>query len=237
MGAKYGLVLFFLIVCSLQAFAATIHGNVYGLSLEKVKGASLEVNTTPLQVFIATDGTYSFEIPRGTYLISAKEKEATRVLAMENRTITVMQDGNYVIDFILFPIIDDDESVDLDFSDVAGEESGWVWIVAAIAMLLLAVFGFFFWKKKNKKEISLPQKTQDTKEGLKPPKAQESTDDDYLARTIAIIKKHGGRATQKDIRKEIPLSEAKISLLITELEHKGKIEKIKKGRGNVVILK
>jgi uncharacterized membrane protein len=56
-------------------------------------------------------------------------------------------------------------------------------------------------------------------------------------RVLEIIKKHGGRTTQKDIRKELPLSEGKISLMITELEHQGKIEKIKKGRGNIIIMK
>ncbi len=35
----------------------------------------------------------------------------------------------------------------------------------------------------------------------------------------------------------LDLSEAKISLILTELEHKGKVEKIKKGRGNVILLK
>ena len=54
---------------------------------------------------------------------------------------------------------------------------------------------------------------------------------------IKIIKREGGRTTQKYIRKQIPLSEAKISLMIAELEHKGIIEKIKKGRGNIIILK
>ena len=52
-----------------------------------------------------------------------------------------------------------------------------------------------------------------------------------------MIRKEGGRATQKDIRKQIPLSEAKISLMLAELEHKGVVEKIKKGRGNIIILK
>jgi len=40
------------------------------------------------------------------------------------------------------------------------------------------------------------------------------------------------------LRKEmLYLSEAKISLILTELEHKGKIEKIKKGRGNVIVVR
>ena len=68
-------------------------------------------------------------------------------------------------------------------------------------------------------------------------KPEEKYEDDDLDHVIKIIKQEGGRATQKDIRKQIPLSEAKISLMIAELEHKGIVEKIKKGRGNIIILK
>ena len=53
---------------------------------------------------------------------------------------------------------------------------------------------------------------------------------------LEILEKEGGRATQKEIRKHIPLSEAKISLMIAELEHQGKVKKVKKGRGNIIIL-
>ena len=42
--------------------------------------------------------------------------------------------------------------------------------------------------------------------------------------------------TQKEIRKHFAMGEAKISLLITELEALNKIKKIKKGRSNVIIL-
>ena len=62
-----------------------------------------------------------------------------------------------------------------------------------------------------------------------------NTEEDH--EILRFIKEKGGRVTQKDIRKRFPSSEAKISLLISELEHKGKLEKIKKGRGNIIILK
>jgi uncharacterized membrane protein len=35
----------------------------------------------------------------------------------------------------------------------------------------------------------------------------------------------------------LPLSEAKISLIVTELEHTNKVVKVKKGRGNVILVK
>ena len=54
-------------------------------------------------------------------------------------------------------------------------------------------------------------------------------------KSYASAKAYG--MTQKEIRKNIPYSEAKVSLWITELESDGKIKKIKKGRGNVIALK
>jgi uncharacterized membrane protein len=60
----------------------------------------------------------------------------------------------------------------------------------------------------------------------------------YLNRALDIIKNNDGRITQKDLRREMmDLSESKVSSIITELEHKGKIEKIKRGRGNIILLK
>ncbi len=53
---------------------------------------------------------------------------------------------------------------------------------------------------------------------------------------IQFIREHDGRVVQANIVKHFPLSEAKISLMLTELESMGKIKKIKKGRGNVIIL-
>ena len=62
----------------------------------------------------------------------------------------------------------------------------------------------------------------------------ESQLDEYATSVMQIIKKEK-RTTQKELRKEIPLSEAKISLIVSDLEDKGKIRKIKKGRGNILI--
>ena len=87
-------------------------------------------------------------------------------------------------------------------------------------------------KKKNKKS--------DVKNGAIDNKSKIEktpfTGEFDINKIVDILKKEGGRATQKDIRKEAPLSEAKISLMIAELEHKGIIKKIKKGRGNIIVL-
>ncbi|MFC1741702.1 helix-turn-helix transcriptional regulator [Nanoarchaeota archaeon] len=68
-------------------------------------------------------------------------------------------------------------------------------------------------------------------------KAEHHDIDDDLQSIVRFMKKEGGRTTQKELRKQIPLSEAKISLMVSELEHKGVVEKVKKGRGNIIILR
>ncbi len=97
-------------------------------------------------------------------------------------------------------------------------ESKFNWSLVLIPILLILVLSYFFFKRKK-------------------PKTEEVKDDASLDRILEIIKQEGGRITQKDLRKHFPLSEAKVSLMITELETKGKLEKIKKGRGNIIILK
>lgn len=71
----------------------------------------------------------------------------------------------------------------------------------------------------------------------------QCTDDRYsslpddLRELIAILAKNGNRMTQKDLRGILRRhSEAKVSLMITDLEDRGLVRKIKKGRGNVIIL-
>jgi len=91
-------------------------------------------------------------------------------------------------------------------------------------IVLASVFLFFILKlntKLIKKEVQEEIKIMDTD----------------LNKILSLLKKNKGRMTQREIRKEFPLSEAKVSLMITELESMDKVKKIKKGRGNVIIFK
>ena len=218
----------FILSCSFVN-AATVYGNIYDLSLSKVSGASVEVNTTPQQYFVSKDGSYSFDIPNGFYVIKA-ELRNNGIVAFESRNISVNQEGNYVIDLILFPSFEeeDDISQDIEITIPETEEKNFTSIFALIFVFILGAIVYFVFKGRKK------EKTQEDKsEGKEVVEDSEK----YLDKITDIIKKEGGRTTQKGIRKEIPLSEAKISLMIAELEHKGVIEKIKKGRGNIIILK
>ena len=210
--------------------AANIYGTVYDLSLKKVNNARVEINTQPKQFMITPNGTYSFNVPNGAYTIKAQLIQKTAVIAFIQEDITIKQDGTYVLDLILFPDVEEGiEAVEIDVNEnIIEKEKNNILIVSFILIILgiILIVIYYFKIKKHKKEI------KGEEDGTN---KEESYND--LQQIIKIIKQEGGRATQRDIRKQIPLSEAKISLMIAELEHKGVIEKIKKGRGNIIILK
>ncbi len=214
------------------AGAATIYGTVYDLSLKRANNARVEINTVPNQFVVAQNGSYSFNAPNGIYKIKAEIMEKNRVIASVEENATVAQDGLYVVDLILFPNVEEgveDLNVDVNSSLAdAGKTTNKTFVSFIFAIFLaLAIIGlsvYLIIKKKSGQKIEIKQ--------------NENTESDSdLGQLIKIIKQEGGRATQKEIRKQIPLSEAKISLMIAELEHKGVVEKIKKGRGNIIILK
>lgn len=57
-----------------------------------------------------------------------------------------------------------------------------------------------------------------------------------LQEILDILVSQGGRMTQKDMRKRLRYSEGKVSLMLLDLEKRGKIQKFKKGRGNIIFL-
>lgn len=58
-----------------------------------------------------------------------------------------------------------------------------------------------------------------------------------LQEVMDIIRGQRGRITQKELCSRLKCSDAKVSLMLADLERRGLIEKFKKGRGNVVTLK
>lgn len=227
-----GLKLFFclvaLIVLANSAGAATLQGTIYDLSLKKLSNARVEINTSPKQFLVAQNGTYSFNVPNGNYKIRAQLIRRNDVVASVEENITIRNDGYYTLDLILFPNIEEgieDPGIDLN-GVIDDENSDTIFLIGFIILFVSGIIvGIIYYSKTRKKENSTD----------KQPNIKEAEAD--FDQIKNIIAKEGGRATQKDIRKQIPLSEAKISLLIAEMEHKGIVEKIKKGRGNIIILK
>lgn len=202
-----------LVVLSASVLGATIQGNIYDYSLEPMTDVVVTVDSSPRQQIIAKDGSYSFELPDGQYTITANFVENGLLRYSTSESIEVSGDGVYTLDILMFPALDDEAGL-ADFEIGLDEEESrfpryfWALLIAVFAAGLL----WYFKRKKSEPEA-----------------------DETYEKVLAIIRKKR-RITQKDIRNAVPMSEAKISLVISELEDKGLIRKIKKGRGNIIIL-
>ena len=231
---RFAILFLFLLVLLVSASlvnAATIHGTIYDLSLRKLSNVGVEINTSPKQFLVAQNGSYSFDVQNGFYTIKAQLMQKNAILASVQENMTIKQDGSYVLDLILFPDVEEgvgdiDIEVNGDIVEAGNNRIAVGTIVFLALGTILIAFSYF---KKQKNEMHEEKTKTDQKE--------EKYEGNDLEQLIKIIRQEGGRATQKDIRRQIPLSEAKISLMIAELEHKGIIEKIKKGRGHIIILK
>ncbi|MEA3514175.1 MAG: hypothetical protein U9R34_01735 [Nanoarchaeota archaeon] len=227
-----------LLFCIQAVSAAKISGGVYDLSLEKAIDVIIEIDTSPKQKMISKEGSYSFNVPLGNYTITAGRYIDNLLEAYAAEDILIIEEGEYNVDLIIFPYIGDDENLiqegDISLPEILFEEIDAVEekegtdqqiIITAILLVIVLVAIMTAWKHAKK------------------PKKRKQTPVSFISITkelqdiVEVIREKGGRTTQKEIRKQIPLSEAKISLMIAELEDKGIVKKIKKGRGNIIILR
>ena len=202
-------------------YGATLYGSIYDSTLSKTKDVLIIIDSNPSQKFLSKDGSYEFEIPIGDYKLSAQKNE---LKAIEN--ISIIDEGIYVIDLFLFQDLSEEESIynnlDLEIEGLDDREIKYLNLFFLI-IFLMGVFSFII--------IQINKKIQTIRL-----KKHLNLMDDDLNKIIQLLKKNQGRMSQRELRKHFALSEAKISLMITELETEGKLRKIKKGRGNILIL-
>lgn len=216
------LILLLLPLLATSALAATLTGTVYTENLEPARYSMFVINTTPQQRILLVDGVYEVNVPPGIYKMQVAATIDERV--HEDELIVEVKDQeHYIYDFILFPNeIEEDEELpsleeDLLLPEVSRPSTNWIPAVILLIGLTVAVIFLAprkWWGHQQQKE---------------------TTGD--LQQVLNAIKKEGGRTTQKELRKHIPVSEAKLSMMLTELEAEGKIKKIKKGRGNIIVKK
>ena len=235
------------------ASAATLFGTVYDLSLEQAKNVRVSINTVPEQKIIAVNGRYSFNVGPGTYVLTAEQQEGERIIGQVKEDVIVAEDGAFIHDLILEPYVEEEENLvaSMDTLEInigqidEPQRMNYAFIVILIAVVVLVGFLAYRVNKTLKalhSEIRAAEKTVTEQKSVEEKSTDESkkSDDaplaDDLQKIIELLKSQQGRTTQKEIRKQLPQSEAKISLMIAELEKKGLVKKIKKGRGNIIIL-
>ncbi|MEK6969122.1 MAG: hypothetical protein AABW48_01710 [Nanoarchaeota archaeon] len=231
--------LVFVLISSTLVSAATLKGSVYNSNLDLETDVLVEVNSIPPQKYLAKEGDFIFELAPGKYFLTAKKDQ----YYIKEEVEIVSEQGEFVFDLFLIPdFVEEDElwqesEEELEVDYVPSTKT-WTYVVAALIVVYALIRIYKARKKYGPLNLFRKRIGAEAKKTMEEHKQDLAKEPGYLDQAIEILKKHDGRITQKELRKEmLYLSEGKISLIITELEHKGKVEKVKKGRGNVIILK
>ncbi len=272
LAALAGLSLLFLASTASASASSVVHGDVYQWSsFDTMKNVEVVVNSVPVQKMVSIDGSYSFNLTKGSYAIIAVSGANTSDALYARENVTIDQDGgDYVIDLVMFPStgVGDLSTFDENYTAVPPDEPGdsqgsaLMLVAGVVAIVIIAIAaGAFLWLRRKKSAAPISKHDEpiagaetpkappeevfvqqpDVVEPAPPSPAKQSASDSYtlpedLKEVIRIMEKHGGRMTQLDLRKSLPYSEAKVSLMISDLESRGIVKKIKKGRGNILIL-
>ncbi|MFZ3059045.1 MAG: hypothetical protein WA102_04820 [Candidatus Methanoperedens sp.] len=240
---KRRFVLIILLTTSLiaSAQAAKVYGTIYEWSdLETpLKNTIVEVNSTPSQYVVSTTGTYSFNLSPGDYLIKAKYYRNNILEYAAEDEIRIDREGDFIHDLLLFPPTESEYEY-LGDINLTGDlelkpESNLKYYIITLIVFLAALFILFRMRKKKNKPIEegAGETIGISPENIAKTESTELPED--LRGIYELILKKGGRVTQKELRKEIKYGEAKVSLMIADLEDRGLIKKIKKGRANIII--
>jgi uncharacterized membrane protein len=206
------------------AQGATIYGNIYDPVLKKVNNAVVEIDTNPKQKLLAINGTYQFSIPPGDYRITAQFLRGSVRLATEEN-ITIIDDGFYILDLFLYTDLDTDyyfNDTDFDVSPPAFDSPRNYTLFAVLVMLIIASALTYYIR-----ENTIIKKRQIEESNIL---------DDDLKKILSLLRKNKGRLSQKDIGRHFAYTDAKISLMITELEDKKIVRRVKRGRSNIIFL-
>jgi len=236
------LIIVLMLLISIQnCYAATIYGNIYDPDLNQMKGrVEVEVDSSPRQYQVSTDGTYSFFLLVGKYTIKAKYEEHGRLKYLAEERIVVRDEGRFIHDIVMYPSPEEEERlINETIEEPSNKEQTILLFVIIGSVFIVSILLVFYILKKSRKKEHIQEKKEESSESFAEIKEEKEEVEapESLDGIIKIIKENNGRVTQKEIRKQIPLSEAKISLMISELEDKGIVKRIKKGRGNIIILK
>ncbi len=227
-----------------SAQAAKVYGSIYDFSdfekpLENVI-VEVEENSTRVQYKVSVDGTYFFNVSPGRYVIKAKFYNDNNILEFsgEEKLNISQPDESRNLDLILFPPIDSEFEYlgDINLTgEIETNEPDYSNYIIMAALIIISIIIFYIRKKRTKTISKTDEPALLTPEDKNVNNMRDNLPDD-LRELYDIILKKGGRITQKDLRKEVIYGEAKVSLMIADLEDRGLIKKIKKGRSNIIIV-
>ncbi|OIO26416.1 hypothetical protein AUJ14_01835 [Candidatus Micrarchaeota archaeon CG1_02_55_22] len=211
------------------ASGATIYGTVYSPDLTPLP-AVVSISTVPVQQAVAANGTYSFNAAPGTYELMVAYNLGNESETYREKITVPAGPGEYRRDILVIGgdvgggVIDIIDRLPEAPAQDETPASSLPWLLVAVIAggVTLAVLFLYYVRRKPTPSAAGNATTQEN---------VSSTEE---LKVLSEIGKSGGLITQKELRKRLPYSEARISMVLTSLEASGRIKKIKRGRGNLI---
>jgi uncharacterized membrane protein len=188
--------------------AAFVHGDIYTDDLQKLNQTAIKIEGQFTYQLVTEKSNYSIFLPVGEYKLSASNFDSSGKLAF------------YAEEKI--KVGTDDQKVDLIL-----KRADDLTIVIALAIVLIA--SVFLWSNRH----FAPKQNQDRQASEIAVTMEPELDED-AKKVLSVLETMENRASQKDLKEALNFSDAKLSLILTELEHFGYVKKFKRGRGNII---
>ncbi len=186
--------------------AAFVHGDIYSGDLQKLNRTVIRVDG-PFSYQLVTDrANYSIYLPEGDYRISASVSDGYGNTALYAEEAVKVGSDDQRMDLVLRP--------------------AWrmEYTFALLAFVIVACA--FLWARR---QGGIPRPHHEA------PAARKAVEPDEDAKAVLrALDGFEGRATQKELKEALGFSDAKLSLILSELESLGSIRKFKSGRGNII---
>jgi uncharacterized membrane protein len=141
---------------------ATVHGATYAWdTIEPLNDTVININSNPPQSVVAKNGTYSFELGPGDYVITASYYQNNILIYSKEATLKIEGEGNYVFDLLLYPVSENqaveatgDKANNINSVNPAGEARTGSFTVSylGIALMLFLLLGGGYKLSRKHKE-------------------------------------------------------------------------------------
>ncbi|MEW6035242.1 MAG: hypothetical protein AB1529_01400 [Candidatus Micrarchaeota archaeon] len=197
-----------------MASAAYVYGDIYQQDLQKLNRTAIRIEGRFTYQLVTDKANYSIFLPEGDYAISASSSDSG---AGELRSLEKVSVGP------------EDQRVDLVLRPALRAE------YALFLLALCAIAVIFLWSSRRWGKAAGQENGRKPERASQEPVAEQKFELDEDAKSVLrVLDGMEGRATQKEIKETLKFSDAKLSLILTELEQTGHVRKFKRGRANII---
>lgn len=232
----------FVVFFALNVQAATIQGNTFEwYTLEKLNNVVVDINSVPIQSKVAENSFYSFQVPKGDYLITGKYYKNNLLELETEEFASIEDDGNYTIDLIMFPALEEEFLVDsnllegleiTEVEEVKGFDLGNTILLLA-ALAVAAIAGYLAYLKKFAKPKQIERKNTERRDYAVLEEEKDNEEEAIKEKEEIRFTEEKGIQKNEEMQKSLQEKEEKPKVYGLDSKAKEVLQALKKSSGRL----